>query len=1263
MAPVPIYHSLPGAPASLYLDFDGHFEPSWAGHSNVITPVYDSDGDDAIYNAAELAFIEDVWKVVAEDFAPFNIDVTTEQPPVLAAGVPIGQANGVALRVAIGGSSTDWYGGTWAGVAHQDSFTNAIVNTAYAFSVFEFGVDTNPVSLARAISHEAGHAFGLAHQSQYNASGVKIEEYLPPTDAWAAIMGAGSREHATWHNGPSAAGATVFQDDMAIIGRAANGFGLRADDHGNTIASATTLGGSGPHFTAAGLIGATTDVDMFSFALAAPREMRIALNGPPLGQNLDAVLEVYNAQGALVAMANPADSLDAVLQQNFAPGTYHVAVKSDGRYGRVGQYSLAVGPIVSVSVSDLAITEGDTGQRNAAFVVSLSDPMNEAVTLSYTTADGTASAASDYVARSGAVTFSPGVMTQTVNIALAGDTIFEPNEHFFFRLAGATNVTLADGEAVGTILNDDDSGSYGVSAEEQLFVYLVNRARRNPVAFQQEHGLPVDLSTVESRPPLAVHEDLFASARFHADEMTTHNYFAHQSPVTGDWPNRMAREHGYPLPAAFLDNVNNIESIAAGTARDTAQEVLTNLIGDSSAAALGHRSLLLGIDGFANYREIGVGHSFNAASDYDHYWSIQTAYASTADRFLTGVVYEDRNGNARYDLNEGLAGVSVTALLQGGGLLTAETNSAGGWSIKAAAPGTYSIVVGGGQFTGEATEAVNASSGSIAIDFISGSGRGVVDFDRPQIVAPGGLVASAAAPNRVRLDWTDNSPNEAGFRIERSTDGVNFATLADVAANITGYDDAGLQSNITYYYRVRGLSGPVMSGTSNVAATTPQLIAVNGTEGNDTYYVIRSGSFLHIYENTAPSGSPTYLSALAAMSGTLTINTLGGNDTVTVSTPGQSLGVGQLIYNAGAGANSLVLERGSAQIDATAVGGTLNTSVGNGANLTTARLQQNNLTLGENSKVSLLPGGGTSVVTSLTLASTAVVDIGDNAMVINYGGASPVATVRARILAGRGGPGLGASWTGAGITSSTVAQANAANAEAWSIGYSENAALPLGPYANFGGVAVDATSILIAPTRTGDANLDGLVNDDDVTIVGATFAPTVAQAHWAMGDFDYNGFVGDDDVTLLGVFHQPATGAAPAPTPVVVAADVVVARSPELVVARSPDSVVAWSPDSVVAWSPDSVVAWSPDSVVAWSPDHATLSTAGLPAPRTVVETFGRVHVRGQAFDELNQAETRAQPETRAQFDDSLLEMLAATQAVEPDRRRPHGRRIWLRSV
>jgi hypothetical protein len=147
------------------------------------------------------------------------------------------------------------------------------------------------------------------------------------------------------------------------------------------------------------------------------------------------------------------------------------------------------------------------------------------------------------------------------------------------------------------------------------------------------------------------------------------------------------------------------------------------------------------------------------------------------------------------------------------------------------------------------------------------------------------------------------------------------------------------------------------------------------------------------------------------------------------------------------------------------------------------------------------------------------VDLTDNAAIVFE---APASEVRKQLVAGRGGPGLSGAWDGNGITSSIAAAANAIDADSRSIGYAENASLPLGPYDEFHGFPVLPESVLVAYTRTGDANLDGIVNDDDVTIVSATYAPGVPQPHWALGDFDYNGFVDDDDVTLLGAFYDPS---------------------------------------------------------------------------------------------------------------------------------------------
>ena len=89
--------------------------------------------------------------------------------------------------------------------------------------------------------------------------------------------------------------------------------------------------------------------------------------------------------------------------------------------------------------------------------------------------------------------------------------------------------------------------------------------------------------------------------------------------------------------------------------------------------------------------------------------------------------------------------------------------------------------------------------------------------------APTGLTGVAVAKNRINLSWNDNSTNESGFKIERSTNGTSFTQIATVTANITTYSSTGLKGGRTYYYRVRSYNGTGNSAYSNVAsATTPR---------------------------------------------------------------------------------------------------------------------------------------------------------------------------------------------------------------------------------------------------------------------------------------------------------------------------------------------------------------------------------------------------------------------------------------------------------
>ncbi|NIM69480.1 MAG: multicopper oxidase domain-containing protein [Xanthomonadales bacterium] len=88
--------------------------------------------------------------------------------------------------------------------------------------------------------------------------------------------------------------------------------------------------------------------------------------------------------------------------------------------------------------------------------------------------------------------------------------------------------------------------------------------------------------------------------------------------------------------------------------------------------------------------------------------------------------------------------------------------------------------------------------------------------------APSGLAASAASTTRIDLAWTDNSGDETGFDVERSTDGQNFGFSDSVGADTTTYADTGLTAGTTYHYRVRAFSPNGSSGYSNLASDTTQ---------------------------------------------------------------------------------------------------------------------------------------------------------------------------------------------------------------------------------------------------------------------------------------------------------------------------------------------------------------------------------------------------------------------------------------------------------
>ncbi|MFA7206844.1 MAG: Calx-beta domain-containing protein, partial [Saccharofermentanales bacterium] len=109
----------------------------------------------------------------------------------------------------------------------------------------------------------------------------------------------------------------------------------------------------------------------------------------------------------------------------------------------------------SLSVNDPSVTEGDSGTTTLTFTVTLSAASGKTVTVNYATAEGTATAGTDYLSASGTLTFSPGETAKTVSVTVYGDTVREPDETVLLDLTNPANATISDAQGVGTITNDD----------------------------------------------------------------------------------------------------------------------------------------------------------------------------------------------------------------------------------------------------------------------------------------------------------------------------------------------------------------------------------------------------------------------------------------------------------------------------------------------------------------------------------------------------------------------------------------------------------------------------------------------------------------------------------------------------------------------------------------------------------------------------------------------------------------------------------------
>ena len=344
-----LLHSRPTATRKIYLDFDGHVTTgtAWnAGRSPTLTtPAFSRDASPD-FNDTEKAVVQEAFRRIAEHFAAWDVDVTTEDPGL--EGLRKTSAGDLAygIRVVIGPKA---FTTSAAGIAYLNSFSDSIDTPCFTFAESSWSA----ALIAGVTSHEVGHTVSLLHHGQSPGDGPYFGGHGSGALSWSPIMGNGLRPVNQWSKGEYKDADNSTQDDLVDIANTNSGVPLLADDHGDTTAAATIA--PGLSVTVGGVIGTSTDVDMIRIN-AGRGNLVITPKVSLVAPNLRLQIRVLNSTGTVLGTY-----VGDGTAGNMAPGPITVAIPTEGLhyieldgigngtgvtegytgYGSIGYYSLS----------------------------------------------------------------------------------------------------------------------------------------------------------------------------------------------------------------------------------------------------------------------------------------------------------------------------------------------------------------------------------------------------------------------------------------------------------------------------------------------------------------------------------------------------------------------------------------------------------------------------------------------------------------------------------------------------------------------------------------------------------------------------------------------------------------------------------------------------------------------------------------------------------------------------------------------------------
>jgi hypothetical protein len=335
---VPVLDNAPLAKRVIYLDFDGETvtDPAWNGGRKIV----------AAPARLTTSQMREVFNRVVEDYAPFDVSITTDVRRYNAAAV------GSRMRCIVTPTSTASPGA--GGVAMMNSFAGA--GRAFSATVPCWVFNTSVTAIAESVSHEVGHTLGLFHSGRTNPAAEYYSGHGSGALSWGPIMGVSySRGVTQWSKGEYR-GANNRQDQIAIIKSV---LGAVVDEAGAVEALGVAMPvDSAGAVSFEGLIGPDLDVDTYVFQ-SSGGALSLQVAPVSVGANLDVSVELRDSAGKIVASANPEASLTSSIAARLEAGRYLLMIQGAGRgnpeldgysrYGSVGRY-LVTGKVEGVGL-------------------------------------------------------------------------------------------------------------------------------------------------------------------------------------------------------------------------------------------------------------------------------------------------------------------------------------------------------------------------------------------------------------------------------------------------------------------------------------------------------------------------------------------------------------------------------------------------------------------------------------------------------------------------------------------------------------------------------------------------------------------------------------------------------------------------------------------------------------------------------------------------------------------------------------------------